>query len=233
MAPGRLLERARRLEEALARCDQANRQEELRIADYLHDHPLQALASAAVRIYLVRSGNDPERAAHDLARAEELVREGLAGIRRLSNELRRRCALGDELPAAVHSIADRCAGTLEIDVQLEMGTACQPVDPDLSSPLTEALRNVLVEIRARGGRTARVGYAGGSGSDLVLEVSAPELAEDGARRAGLEGVLAPARRLLGPFDVEIERRGESLRFVVPAALVERPPGETPGSEASS
>lgn len=220
-APG-LRERVGRLERLLAEVEERFRQDQMRVSGYLHDEPLQSLASAVVRIGLIRMRDDPERAADDLARAESLVREGLEKVRDLCYELRRQGTLDEDLPTGIRALAERLHRTLEVEIALDMESVRRPVDPDLPAPLVDALRALVVEVKVQGGSRARLRYADGPDDEIVIEIGAPELGIDGDGAAELESLLERLRLSLRSFDVRVDRDEESdaFRFVVPGALVE-------------
>lgn len=219
-----LTQRVLRLEEIFARIDDQDREGRLRASAFLHDQPLQSLASAVVRMGLVRSrGDDPVRAQADLGRAEELVREGLEKVRLLSHELRRGSASDDDLPTAMEALADRARTTLELEVTFEQGTERRPADLEITGVLIGLLRRLMLEVRARGGRECRLGYAEGGEGALVVELRASELDTDAAVPALEMGRwLDPAAHRLRAFDAETTHAGESVRVVIPEPLVEEP-----------
>lgn len=220
-ASERLAARLRQTEEVLARSDAQARDQDLKTAEQLHDDLLQVLASAVVRIHLARVGLDPERRAVDLARAEELTRTGVSGLRELSHAMRQRSAMDADLPGGLRAMIDRTVPALAMEIALEATSERLPVDRDLTTPILEGLRVLLLEVRVRGGSASRIRYADGSGSDLVLEISAPELGDTHGREGPeLERSLESIRRRLAPFDVGVVRGGQAVRFIVPAALVD-------------
>lgn len=216
----RAAERLARLEELLCRLDSRSREHQRQAAAFLHDTPLQLLSSAAMRLTLARERDSPDECAEELERAEHLLRDGVKEVRRVTHELRQRAgAWDDDLIQALRALCERAEDLLGLEMQLEIESERRPADNELTQPLTEALRLVLLELSLQGAAGVLLRYADGADGELVVSVSAPELEcnDPTALRARIERT----RSLLATFDVSSCNVGPSVRFVVPEPLVGR------------
>lgn len=157
------------------------------LADRLHDGALQALVVARYAADAGVRGADP-------ALAREAVQEALVALRRLVWELRPRGA--HDLPDALHELADRRAGPL--DLQLDP-VACSGLAP---AARAAAYRFVQAALPADGPAAVHVGQEGARTVVTAGGTPADPLGW-AARAEALGGSLdlsRPAARLLLPPD---------------------------------
>jgi signal transduction histidine kinase len=193
----------------------AERAERRRIAERLHDGPVQHVAALSQMVDAVVQALDAE----DVAAGRRIAVRALSVARDAAEELRGIVAglepvALDEigLAAAVHEMAERVAGrrgaTLEVDVDDEaLGEGAR-------SSLFQVIREALDQAIRRGPPT-RVSVSLRRTPSDGVEL---EIGDDGAperRQAVLDGLAERAAELNGSFDARREGDWTTIRLVLP------------------
>ena len=201
----------------------AEQEERRRLAELLHDGPVQQLSAISQML----DAGLAELAAGDVARATEVVSRGLELARDAARDLRGLC---DDLEprvlhqlgfaAAAAALARRMSSRHEVEIALDL----EPAD-ELGENAAVALYQILreaVEQAVRRGTPSRIEIAlnptDTGGVELVV-------ADDGPperRAAVLEAFAERAATLNGRFSSEVRYpRGSTLRIDVPPAAAHR------------
>jgi len=196
----------------------AQEAERRRIAQELHDQIGQNLTAVVLELKRVRAQVDGGEA-EALADAQELARETLEEVRRISYELRP-AALDDlGLPSALRSL---CAGIEKragIVVDLDVPDSLPELDPQVELAIyrvaQEALTNAVRHARCH---TVRV-FLGPVGQDILLHVADDGVGMDGSfPGGGLRGMRERAVAVGAAFETRSARgRGVEVSMRVPAA----------------
>jgi signal transduction histidine kinase len=144
----------------------AEESEKRRIADGLHDDPVQKLAAALLR--LQGAGGNPPRA-DAVAKAEDLVTESLEHLRRMMFELRPRSLDEFGLAAAIYDLIGSFGEDLP-PAQLDDGLVSEPGDEIRTiafRTIAEALSNVRKHSKAQAVQISLADQDGG----LLMRVS--------------------------------------------------------------
>jgi len=201
----------------------AEQEERRRLAELLHDGPVQQLSAVAqmVDAGLSALGDDHMAEAHELLeRALELAREASRDLRALCDDLEPRTLRELGFSAAVEALARRVASRHEVEVAL---------DVERGDELGEFARTALYQIvhealdqAVRRGPPSRIEVtirpteAGGA----LLEVS-----DDGPperRSAVLEALAERASTLNARFSSEVRYpRGSTIRIELPPSAAQR------------
>jgi signal transduction histidine kinase len=193
----------------------AERAERRRIAEQLHDGPVQHVAALCQMLDAAVQALE----ADDSAAGVRLAARGLAVARDTAEELRGIVA-GLEpvtlhevgLAAAVRELAERTAGrrgaTLEIEVEEE------ELGEGATSSLFQVVREALDQAVRRGPPTAvRVSLTRTPAGGVRLEIS--DDAGPERRQAVIDGLAERAAELNGTFDASRESRWTTIRIVLP------------------
>jgi signal transduction histidine kinase len=201
----------------------AEQEERRRLAELLHDGPVQQLSAISQML----DAGLAELAAGDVARATEVVSRGLELARDAARDLRGLC---DDLEprvlhqlgfaAAAAALARRMSSRHEVEIALDL----EPAD-ELGENAAVALYQILreaVEQAVRRGTPSRIEITlnptDTGGVELVV-------ADDGPperRAAVLEAFAERAATLNGRFSSEVRYpRGSTLRIDVPPAAAHR------------
>jgi two-component system NarL family sensor kinase len=142
---------------------QAREAERTRLAEHLHDRPIQRLSAVALALDRIPAVllADEEAVAMDIAmRAAELVREEIASLRELMVELRRPISEPSDLQRWLEDEAARLCGLVGVDCEVEV---------ELADPLPNATATTLLDV-AREALANVVKHAGArSVSVLVIQ----------------------------------------------------------------
>jgi len=195
----------------------AQEAERRRIAQELHDQIGQNLTAVVLELKRVRAQVDGGEA-EALADAQELARETLEEVRRISYELRP-AALDDlGLPSALRSL---CAGIEKragIVVDLDVPDSLPELDPQVELAIyrvaQEALTNAVRHARCH---TVRV-FLGPVGEDILLHVADDGVGMDGSfPGGGLRGMRERAVAIGATFETRSVRgRGVEVSIRIPA-----------------
>jgi len=196
----------------------AQEAERRRIAQELHDQIGQNLTAVVLELKRVRAQVDGGEA-EALADAQELARETLEEVRRISYELRP-AALDDlGLPSALRSLCAGIERRAGIVVDLDVPDSLPELDPQVELAIyrvaQEALTNAVRHARCH---TVRV-FLGPVGEDILLHVADDGVGMDGSfPGGGLRGMRERAVAVGAAFETRSARgRGVEVSMRVPAA----------------
>ena len=201
----------------------AEQEERRRVAEVLHDGPIQQLSAISQMLDAGLSeldGGDGERAREVFTRGLELAREAARDLRQLCDDLEPRMLHQLGFASAAAALARRIAARHEIEVDLDLDAA-GGLGENAAVALYQILRDAMEQAVRRGALT-RIEismHASGSGGVTLI------VADDGAperRAAVLEALAERAGTLNGRFSSEIRYpRGSSVRIEVPPATARR------------
>jgi two-component system NarL family sensor kinase len=200
----------------------AEQEERRRLAELLHDGPVQHLSAIAqmldTAVAVVREGQ-PESAEELLARALELARETSRELRALCDDLEPRTLRELGFAAAVETLARRIASTREVEFELDLEHAAELGDNALIA-LYQIVREAIEQSLRRGSDNVKISLrpAGNKGAELVVS-------DDGLperRSAVLEALAERAATLNARSSSEVqEPRGSTIRVELPPSAARR------------
>jgi two-component system NarL family sensor kinase len=200
----------------------AEQEERRRLAELLHDGPVQHLSAIAqmldTAVAVVREGQ-AESAEELLARALELARETSRELRALCDDLEPRTLRELGFAAAVETLARRIASTRDVEFELDLEHATELGDNALIA-LYQIVREAIEQSLRRGSGNVRISLrpAGNKGAELVVS-------DDGLperRSAVLEALAERAASLNARSSSEVqEPRGSTIRVELPPSAARR------------
>ena len=201
----------------------AEQEERRRVAELLHDGPIQQLSAIAQMLDAGLSelaDGDTERAAEVFARGLELARDAARDLRLLCDDLEPRVLHQVGFEPAVAALTRRLSARHDVGIDLDVSQAAD-LGENAAVALYQILREAAEQAVRRGPPTRieislRATEAGGV--ELVV-------ADDGPperRAAVLEALAERAATLNGRFSSEVRYpRGSTLRIEVPPAAAHR------------
>jgi two-component system NarL family sensor kinase len=201
----------------------AEQEERRRVAELLHDGPIQQLSAIAQMLDAGLSelaDGDAERAAEVFARGLELARDAARDLRLLCDDLEPRVLHQVGFEPAVAALTRRLSARHDVGIDLDVSQAAD-LGENAAVALYQILREAAEQAVRRGPPTRieislRATEAGGV--ELVV-------ADDGPperRAAVLEALAERAATLNGRFSSEVRYpRGSTLRIEVPPAAAHR------------
>jgi two-component system NarL family sensor kinase len=201
----------------------AEQDERRRLAELIHDGPVQHLAAVAQMLDAALGGmpaDDGQSTRPIVARALELTREASSDLRELVTGLEPDALREQGFSAAVHLLLERVAG--------RRGIAAE-VDIDADVALGESSRIGLYQIvresldqAIRRGPPTRVTIRAVAAPTGAVELEVSDNGSHERRQAVLDGLAERAESLNAVFTAE-RRPGEgtTIRVVVPPSTVER------------
>ncbi|HJR96259.1 MAG TPA: histidine kinase [Gaiellaceae bacterium] len=201
----------------------AEQEERRRVAERLHDGPIQQLSAISQMLDAGLSelaGGDTERAATVFTRGLELAREAARDLRTLCDDLEPRVLHQVGFEPAVAALTRRLSARHDVAIDLDVSQAAS-LGENAAVALYQILREAAEQAVRRGPPTrieisVRATEAGGV--ELVV-------ADDGPperRAAVLETLAERAATLNGRFSSEVRYpRGSTLRIEVPPAAAHR------------
>jgi signal transduction histidine kinase len=201
----------------------AEQEERRRLAELLHDGPVQHLAAIAqmldAGLSAVREG-DSERASAILDRGLELARGASRDLRALCEDLEPKALRELGFAAAVGARARRIssANDVEIDLDIEHGDA---LGEHAQTALYQIVREAIDQAVRRGAPTrieVSLRATSSDGAQLVVSDDGPP-----ERRAGVLEALADRAASLGARFTSETRypRGSTIRFELPPSAARR------------
>lgn len=201
----------------------AEKEERRRLAELLHDGPVQHLSAIAQMIDAglssLRDG-DSERAAEVLGRSLELVREATRDLRALCDDLEPDTLRDLGFAAAAAALARRVTARHGVAIELDVDDAAG-LGESAQVGLFQILREAIDQAVRRGAPTRIVAWvksSGNGGAELVV-------ADDGPperRSAVLEALAERAATLNARFSSEVSYpRGCTIRVDVPPSAARR------------
>lgn len=201
----------------------AEQEERRRVAELLHDGPIQQLSAIAQMLdagLADLAGDETERAIEVFARGLELARDAARDLRTLCDDLEPRVLHQVGFAPAVKALARRISSRHEVEIDLDVGYADE-LGENAAVALYQILREAI-EQAVRRGTLTRIEIAlkpteGGGVELVVVDDGPPE------RRAGvLEALAERAATLNGRFSSEVRYpRGSTVRIDVPPATAHR------------
>jgi two-component system NarL family sensor kinase len=209
-------------ERALRERLEAERHERRRLAELLHDGPVQQLA--AIAQMLDAAGQSLAEGRADaalgiLARALDVTREASGDLRELLEGIEPAALEEQGFGAAVRLLADRIRARREIELDLDVD-AGDGLGEGARAGLYQIVRESL-EHAVRRGPPTRIRVAlratPAGGAELLVE-------DDGAlerRQAVVDGLAARAADLNAALDVERTEAGTAMRVTLPPSAARR------------
>jgi signal transduction histidine kinase len=201
----------------------AERDERRRLAELIHDGPVQSLAAISQMLEAAAqaaAAGDVEAAATILARASDVAREANADLRELVDGIEPAALHDRGFAAAVRELADRVGARRAVRIELDVD-AGDGLGDGAQVGLYQIVREALDQAVRRGppSRVSVSLHATPSGGvELVV-------ADDGSgerRQAVLEGLAERAATLNGELRVEQGLRGgTTVCVVVPPSTAQR------------
>jgi signal transduction histidine kinase len=200
----------------------AEQDERRRLAELIHDGPVQHLAAIAQMLdtALATAGGDAERSRAIVERALVLTREVSSDLRELVTGLEPDALRRQGFAAAVHLLVDRVAGRRGINVETDLA-AGDSLGENARVGLYQIVRESLDQALRRGPPTrisVRVTATASGGVELVVSDNGTRE----RRQAVLDGLAERAATLNAEFHAE-QRPGEGtlVRVTVPPSTAER------------
>jgi signal transduction histidine kinase len=201
----------------------AEQEERRRLAELLHDGPVQHLSAIAqiLDAALATLGEGDEvRAAELAARALELSRSAARELRALCDDLVPRTLRELGFAAAVEALARRVSSSHDVDVQLDLDPATE-LGENAQVALYQILREA-VDQAIRRGTPSRIEIslrpADNGGAELVVSDDGPPE----RRSAVLDGLAERAATLNARFTSEVRfPRGSTIRVELPPSAARR------------
>jgi len=201
----------------------AEQDERRRLAELLHDGPVQHLAAVAQMLdaaVATAAAGDGERTQTIVARALELTREASSDLREIVSGLEPDALQKQGFTAAVHLLVERVAGRRGILTETDLG-AGETLGEHARVGLYQIVRESLDQAVRRGPPTrvaVQVTATANGGVELVVR-------DNGSRerrQAVLDGLAERAETLNATFHAE-QRPGEgtTVRVTLPPSAAER------------
>lgn len=201
----------------------AEQEERRRVAELLHDGPIQQLSAISQMLdagLADLASGEKERAAEVFSRGLELARDAARDLRALCDDLEPRVLHQLGFASAAAALARRIASRHEVEIDLDVAYADE-LGENAAVALYQILREATEQAVRRGPLTRidiSVRPSEGGGAELVV-------ADDGPperRAAVLEALAERAATLNGRFSSEVRYpRGSTVRIEVPPATAHR------------
>jgi signal transduction histidine kinase len=201
----------------------SEQEERRRVAELLHDGPIQQLSAISQMLDAGLSeleGGETERAKEVFARGLALARDTARDLRQLSDDLEPRVLHEVGFASAAAALARRLSSRHHVEIELDV-EAADELGESAAVALYQILREAMEQAMRRGTLT-RVEI-----SVLATDTGGIELivADDGPperRAAVLESLAERAATLNGRFSSEIRYpRGSTVRIEVPPSAAHR------------
>ena len=201
----------------------AEQEERRRVAELIHDGPVQQLSAIAQMLdagLADLSSGDTDHAAEVFARGLELARDAARDLRALCDDLEPRTVRELGFATAVEALARRLSAGREIEFALDLEHAEELGDNALIA-LYQILREAIDQASRRGSPTRiEVSLRPTANKGAQLVVSDDGLPE--RRRAVLEALAERAATLNARFDAQVdESRGTMIRIELPPSAARR------------
>jgi two-component system NarL family sensor kinase len=201
----------------------AEQEERRRVAELLHDGPIQQLSAISQMLdagLADLDGGEPERAREVFARSLELARGTAKDLRQLCDDLEPRVLHQLGFASAAAALARRVSSRHDVEIELDVEAAGE-LGENAAVALYQILREAMEQAVKRG-TLSRIDVAvrptQGGGVELVVEDDGPPE----RRAAVLEALAERAATLNGRFSSEIRYpRGSTVRIDVPPAAAHR------------
>ena len=201
----------------------SEQEERRRVAELIHDGPVQQLSAISQMLdagLAELDGGDHDRAKQVFARSLELARDTARDLRQLCDDLEPRVLQQLGFASAATALARRISSRhdIEIDVDVE---AAEALGENAAVALYQILREAIEQAVKRGGLTRieiSLQATDAGGVELVVQ-------DDGSperRAAVLDALAERAATLNGRFSSEVRfPRGSTIRIDVPPVAAHR------------
>jgi signal transduction histidine kinase len=201
----------------------AEQEERRRLAELLHDGPIQQLSAIAQMLDSglaeLAAGNS-ERATEIMARGLDLAREATRDLRALCDDLEPRVLHKLGFAAAAEALARRVSSRHEVEIDLKLEEA-DSLGENAAVALYQILREAT-EQAVRRGTPSRIEIALKAAASGGLELVVADDGPPERRAAVLEALADRAATLNARFSSEVRYpRGSTIRIDVPPAAAHR------------
>jgi signal transduction histidine kinase len=201
----------------------SEQEERRRVAELIHDGPVQQLSAIAQMIdagLADLDGGESAKAREVLARGLELAREAARDLRQLCDDLEPRVLHQLGFAAAAAALARRIASRHEIEIELDLEAA-----DDLGENAAVALYQILreaTEQAVKRGTLTRIDITMHATESGGIELAVSDDGPPERRAAVLEALAERAATLNGRFTSEVRfPRGSTVRIDVPPVAAHR------------
>jgi len=202
----------------------SEQEERRRVAELIHDGPVQQLSAISQMVdagLAELDGGDEQRAKEVLGRALELTREAARDLRQLCDDLEPRVLHQLGFASAAAALARRISSRHDVEIDLAVEAAAETLGENAAVALYQILREATEQAVKRGG-VARIEISlhatDAGGVELVVQ-------DDGSperRAAVLDALAERAATLNGRFSSEVRfPRGSTIRIDVPPVAAHR------------
>ena len=201
----------------------AEQEERRRVAELLHDGPIQQLSAISQMLdagLAELDGGDRDRAKQVFARSLELARDAARDLRQLCDDLEPRVLQQLGFASAATALTRRISSRHDIEIEVNV-EAAETLGENAAVALYQILREAIEQAVKRGGLTRieiSLQATDAGGVELVVQ-------DDGSperRAAVLDALAERAATLNGRFSSEVRfPRGSTIRIEVPPVAAHR------------
>ena len=201
----------------------SEQEERRRVAELIHDGPIQQLAAISQMLdagLAELDGGDHDRAKQVFARSLELARDTARDLRQLCDDLEPRVLQQLGFASAATALARRISSRHDIEIEVDV-EAAETLGENAAVALYQILREAIEQAVKRGGLTRieiSLQATDAGGVELVVQ-------DDGSperRAAVLDALAERAATLNGRFSSEVRfPRGSTIRIDVPPVAAHR------------
>ena len=201
----------------------SEQEERRRVAELIHDGPIQQLAAISQMLdagLAELEGGDKDRAREVFARGLELARDAARDLRQLCDDLEPRVLQQLGFASAATALTRRISSRHDIEIEVNV-EAAETLGENAAVALYQILREAIEQAVKRGGLTRieiSLQATDAGGVELVVQ-------DDGSperRAAVLDALAERAATLNGRFSSEVRfPRGSTIRIDVPPVAAHR------------
>ena len=201
----------------------SEQEERRRVAELIHDGPVQQLSAISQMLdagLAELDGGDHDRAKQVFARSLELARDAARDLRQLCDDLEPRVLQQLGFASAATALARRISSRHDIEIEVDV-EAAETLGENAAVALYQILREAIEQAVKRGGLTRieiSLQATDAGGVELVVQ-------DDGSperRAAVLDALAERAATLNGRFSSEVRfPRGSTIRIDVPPVAAHR------------
>jgi two-component system sensor histidine kinase UhpB len=201
----------------------SEQEERRRVAELIHDGPVQQLSAISQMLdagLAELDGGDHDRAKQVFARSLELARDAARDLRQLCDDLEPRVLQQLGFASAATALTRRISSRHDIEIEVDVGAA-ETLGENAAVALYQILREAIEQAVKRGGLTRieiSLQATDAGGVELVVQ-------DDGSperRAAVLDALAERAATLNGRFSSEVRfPRGSTIRIDVPPVAAHR------------
>ena len=201
----------------------SEQEERRRVAELIHDGPVQQLSAISQMLdagLAELDGGDHDRAKQVFARSLELARNTARDLRQLCDDLEPRVLQQLGFASAATALARRISSRHDIEIEVDV-EAAETLGENAAVALYQILREAIEQAVKRGGLTRieiSLQATDAGGVELVVQ-------DDGSperRAAVLDALAERAATLNGRFSSEVRfPRGSTIRIEVPPVTAHR------------